>query len=266
MANQFWLYDETNDETLNIENNFADVNITGTKRAFKVANSGGSSGGFMLGNGNYNSKTITISRQEWVESGDASAWNSQRDDFTKWITKGKNTILWLYILNGEGTKTIKTRIYPISVGNDKLKNLAIADSRIFTFISPTGIFTNIAQTTAIATEAIVAGAEHEITISNNGVADCYPIITFVPTTSLSYFYAKKSDGNGLKMGFSETTAGLPVTINTSTMLASINSNQILTATHIISGGPFTIAPDDKTFYFKSDVAGTLTVTWYERYI
>lgn len=261
MATQFWL--DNGSTTLSFDSNVTDLEIGGSERAYKVTDFAGSNGGYITGFGTYSPKTISISRKEKAESGDATAWNSLRNDFMSWITTPATTELYLYILNGEGTLTTKGRVYPKKIGSDKYKFYMISEMRKFDFILPVGYMQDTSSSSG--SEAVVGASESTFTVANDGILDTPSIFTYLPTGAETSFQCEIADDFGFRLE-GNFSSGVLISYDTSDGSLEIggvaqNPNQFLTG-----GGIFTLAPGSQSVYVTCSGAGTFGYQFYERYI
>jgi len=77
----YWLSDGTN--TLVIEDTVNEIEFGGIKRDFEVERFVGAHGGIVNGLGNIGERTFSISRKEKAGAGEATAWNSRRENYLK---------------------------------------------------------------------------------------------------------------------------------------------------------------------------------------
>lgn len=262
----FWLYDGTN--TLELDSVVNGLTLGGSKRNFEVIEFAGTNGGSIRGFGNYQPKTIIVTRKEIAESGDSTAWNSRRNDFMLWFTAPAYKIIWFYVKNGEGTLTLRTRVYCQEIDQDSYKYYRITESeRAFKLISPDGFFENVTATDNSSTPlAIVDNTENTVAITNAGNIECPCIFYFTPTANQTSFQVKLADGYGFKLEQTYFLAGKEIKYNTldgSLYIDNVLQNplQFLTA-----GSIFQLPPGAVNIYVTCSGAGSFEYEFYTRYI
>jgi hypothetical protein len=263
---QYWLYfidGSGSSNTLNLDNELNELSLGGSKRRFKFLDYAGQSGSALRGIGSYSKKEFILTRTETAETGDASAWNSKRNDFMKYATVPVYQDLWLYSQNGEQTLTLRTKVYVEQIPADKYKFYRISDKRAFKATSPSGVWESTTATTG--TTAITGSTEQQIAITNGGILECPMTISFTPTVSETSWRVKIFEGYGIR--FSGTfAAGVQVSYNMKTGKLTVGGAEVSAAQYIAAGSPFQIPSGANTIFFKSSGAGSFAYSFNERYV
>lgn len=262
MANM-WLYiNDGSSDTLELDEKSNEVVLGGNKRAFKIEEFAASNGGYLRGIGNYSAKEISITRREKAENGDTTAWNSRRHDFEKFFTLPPYKDLYFYMLDGEGTTTVRTKIVPIKLPEDKYKNYRISDDRDYKCKSITGIWESINSSSG--TVAITGSAEQNTSVTNDGIVEAKTIFYFTPTAGETSWEVKLNEEYGFLIS-GVFNAGEQIEFNMNTGILKIN-NAITEATSYLTKSPFLIPPGTSTLYVTCSGAGTFGYQIYERWV
>lgn len=262
----FWLYDGTN--TLDIDATVNGLSLGGSKRNFDVIEFAGSNGGSIRGFGNYQPKTIIVTRKERAEGTDATAWNSRRNDLMKWFTRPAYQTIYFYVKDGEASNTLRTRVYCQELDQDSYKYYRVTENeRAFKLISPTGYFENVtANTNALSPLAITSNTEQTITFTNNGNIECPLLCQFTPTANETSFQVNLAEGYGFKLEETYFLAGQEIIYDTSNGGLTINGAAQSPLQFLTAGSIFQIPPGSVTLYITCSGAGSFEYSFNERYI
>ncbi len=262
MADQFWLQDD--DDSLILDVNVQEFSLGSLSRDYKIERYAGSNGGTVKGVGSFSDRKFTISRKEKAQSGDTTAFNQSRLDFLKIFTKERWNNLYLHMLLGDGTKEYKTLVIPTDIDSDNLKSFLISESKKITFVSPSGIFENINQSSGSL--AITGSDVQSLTITNNGILPTPCRFGFTPTSDETLFRCYVADNYGFQLEFVTFTAGKQILFNTANSAMTIDGQDVQTSQYLSSGGLFNLKSGDNTVYVKCSGAGTFNYYFYDRII
>lgn len=253
---------ETVEDTLDLGANVQEITLGDNRRDYKVTAFAGSAGGYIRGFGTPGSKKFKVGRQERVESGDTTAWNSRRTTFMKWFTRTRTEDIFLYIRDGEDTFTVRTLVYCTKIGADKIKQQKITDIRSFELISPKGIYENIVADTD--SEAVTTG-DNTVSVSNDGMWETPIICKFTPTGDETKFGVQITDQFGFVLEKNNFDAGLEIVYDTSDNSLTIDGGIISTVSYLTAGGIFMLPPGDTDLTVTVSGAGTFEYEFTERY-
>jgi hypothetical protein len=261
VADHFWLQDDDANKLI-LDSTVQELTLGGNKRAFKVVEFLGAAGGFVRGFGNVSQKKFIVTRTEKIESGDETAFNSRRFDFTKWFSYPRWKNIWFYILDGESSITMRTKVYAVQIPEDKYKYYHIATGRSFMLVSPKGIFENTTADTD--TEAITSSLEQTVSITNDGIWDTPIKLKFTPTGNETVFQVRKTDNFSVRLE-GNFNAGDQVVYDTADNSLTIDGVEQNPTQYITSGSVFNIDPGTQDLYVKTSGAGTFAYEFNERY-
>jgi hypothetical protein len=263
---QYWIYyidGAGSSNTLNLDNELNELTLGGNKRRFQFLDYAGQSGSALRGIGAYSKKQFIVTRTETIESGDASAWNSKRNDFMKYFTVPSYLDTYLYCQDGEQSKTLRTKVFCEQIPDDKYKNFRISDKRAFKLTSPSGVWENTSSTTGSV--AITGSTEQSTSLTNNGILECPMTISFTPTGAETSWRIKIFEGYGIRFG-GTFTAGVKYSYNMKTGKLTRGGAEVNAAQFIAAGSPFQLPIGTTTAYIKTSGAGTFEYAYNERYI
>jgi hypothetical protein len=266
---QYWLQDK-DANTLDLGLNVQQITLGANKRDFKVTSFAGAPGGFIRGFGTPDPKKFVVSRQERIQNGDVTAWNSARMEFMKWFTRSRTEDIYLHIKLGDESIETKTLVYCTKLGADKFKNQKITDSRPFELISPKGILEKIppAETGSeeISEQDIIDGDGNiTIPVTNDGLWETPLICEFTPTGDEFTFGVQTADQFGFVLTGVPFPAGKKIIYNTGDNSLSIDGIIQKTINFLTSGGVFNLPPGDSDLVVNVSGAGNFTYIFTERY-
>jgi len=261
---KFLIKNETTSETLNLDTNVVSIDISGISRNYELVNLF-ADGADVRGFGFLDSRTFSFRKKHRIESGTASgtAWNDTRDTINKWIATPESNELNLYVENTDGTETYKTRIWPISSGNETWDNLKITNQIDYTFALVTGVFEN--DTATQETDTISDTGLHVMNFTVTGNREVPPIIKFTPSADFTLFQVQLNSDYGFRLE-SNFNSGDQIVYNCSTgvvTVAGLEVPNIQTA-----GSVFTLTPGSVTLniYATSCAADAFIVEYNERIV
>jgi hypothetical protein len=255
---------ETYDFTGSATQSVASIDIGGLKRNYNVIPTTGSSGGIMKGSGKYGSRTIKITRNEFVDSGDDHIWNDRRDEIMKHFGRADYQDFKIYIEKADGSATYFINCKPAQMGGDKFTNLNLSDSRSMTFISDEAFFQKTTATTS-GTTAITANTEESVVVNNTGTAETPVVLKITPTANATRIQVKTFEDFGLLFEGS-FTANNQIIYDTETGEMTINAVQVKASQYISSGAPFNLESGNNTLYVTVDAAANFITEYTERLI
>jgi len=259
----FWLSQNGSTEVLDLDNSVIELEIGGLKRAFNIAEFGGSNGGYFKGFGNISSRKIKLSRIEKAASGDATAFNSDRNDFIKWFTKEAWEEIYFNITDGEGANTYQSEVKCEQIPEDKYKFYKLTDARAFTLLLKDGLFTSISENTD--TVAITGSTQQSTTITVGGNIGVWPTFKFTPTAAETSFQVSVADG--WKFTLTGTfAAGVQIAYNMQNGEFCIDNAIVNVGAYLTGGSPFPLKVGDNTVYIKCSGAGTFEYSYYDRVV
>jgi hypothetical protein len=261
MANHFWLQDD-DANTLILDSTAQELTLGGNKRAFKIVEFLGAAGGYVRGFGNVSQKKFIVTRTEKIESGDETAFNSRRFDFTKWFSYPRWKNVWFYVLDGESSITMRTKVYAMQIPEDKYKYYHIATNRSFMLISPKGIFENTTADTG--SESITSAVEQAVEVTNDGIWDTPIKLKFTPTANESLFQVRKTDNFSVRLE-GAFAAGDKIIYDTADNSLTIDSIEQNPTQYITRGSVFNIDPGTQDLYVTASGAGLFEWEFSERY-
>ena len=259
-----YLYDGTN--TLELDSEAVEITIGGNSRRFDFIDYAGQSGSQIRGIGSYSRKKFVVTHKEYAESGDTNAWNSRKTDFESWFTRPVWDTIWLYIVAGEGTPTIRTRVYCTKIPDMVLSYLKFADSRSFEIVSIDGIFESTSSTSD--TLAITGSTEQEDTIVVTGTIEASPVFSYTPTGDSETLFRVKTAENYLFEITHPTAfnAGSEIAYDMSTGKLTFGGAQVIAGQYLTKGSPFNLPVGTNTVYITCSGAGTFGWSYNARYI
>ena len=260
----FWLYDDTASETYSLDDNVINLNIGGVNRNFNVEDFSGADGGYLRGLGNYSTNTITISKKNKLDSTSSTAWNAARNTLIKWLSKPKNNVLYLRIRNGENTKTVQTRIIPISKGDDTYANISITGTVSYSFQSLWGYFEN--TTASTDTLAITGSSEQSLEIINSGNIETPIECNFTPTGAETLFQVVLADSYGFRLEKTSFAAGVEIKYTTADGKLYFDDIEQKASQYLTGGSVFKIPTGTFNIYITCSGAGSFDYSYNERYI
>lgn len=258
-----WIYDATNDETLNLDSICRNINLGGNKRSFDIVEFAGADGGYVKGYGNYSPKTYKIGRIEYKEAGDVHFWNSRRDDCIKFFTKPPYVSLYLYMKNGENDATYRTPIVCTDIADLDMKNMISSGDYLITLVAYEGFLTKTTATTDSL--SITSSSAHILSITNNGLIECAPTFNFTPTGTEESYAVKLGESYGFLLE-GTFTAGYEISYNMGTGVLSIGGAMVSLSNYLTKGSRFKIPSGTYTIYITCSGPGSFDYEFYERKI
>lgn len=257
---EFWLSDDTT--SLELGDNVKEISLEGGSRNFDIVDFAQSNGGYIRGTGNYSPRKFSVTRDDYILSGENIAWNQRRTDFMKWFTKPVYETLYLNMQYSTGAITLRTRVYPTKLGKDAFKNTwNYNEGRDFELISPTGIWE---ETTAISTSiAITSSGEQTVNVQNTGMLECAPVFTFTPDGAGVIFQVKISEGYGFRLEGTFSTVAISYYMNDGKL--TIDGAEVDATNYLTAGSPF-LFPITSTALYVSASSGTFEYSFFKRYI
>jgi hypothetical protein len=260
---QFWLSENGSTEILNLDNSVIELEIGGVKRAFNIEEFGGSNGGYFKGFGNITSRKIKVTRIDKAAQGDATAFNSDRNDFMKWFTKEAWQTTYFNILDGEGVNTYQAEVKCGVIPEDKYKFYRITDGRAFTLLLKDGLFTSTSESSGSL--AITGSTQQTTTITVGGNIGVWPTFKFTPTGLESSFQVSVADG--WKFTLSGTfAAGVQLSYNMQNGELLIDNATVNVGAYLTGGSPFPLKVGDNTVYVLCSGAGLFEYNYYNRVV
>lgn len=264
MSTVVYLYDGTN--TLELDNECTEIKIGGNTRRYKFIDYLGQSGSQIRGTGSYSNKKIIVTHKEYTEGADTNAWNSRKIDFEKFFTYPVWKPIWLYVVDGEGSVTVRTQVYCTKIPDFRLKFLKVSDNRSFEIVSKSGIFESTSTTTD--TLAITGSTEQTDSIVVTGSIEAWPIFSYTPTGSTEDKFRVKLSENYL-FELTHTgyfNAGIKVSYDMSTGLLTFGGARVIAGQYLSKGSPFSLPVGTSATYVKCSGAGTFEWSYKARYV
>jgi hypothetical protein len=258
----FWLYDGTN--TYSLDDNVVSLVIGSVNRNYEVKNFAGADGGYITGDGNLSTNTISFSRKNRLDSTAGTAWNAARNILINWFTKTKSEDIYLRILNGEGTDTYETKIKPFNKGDIQFTTLGITNAESFEFVSEWGYFQKITAETD--TLAITDNTEHSLSVTNGGNIETPIECNFTPTGAESLFQVTLADSYGFRLEKTNFAAGVEIKYTTADGKLYFDDVEQKASQYLTAGSVFKIPPGTFYLYILCSGAGSFDYSFNEREI
>jgi hypothetical protein len=260
----FWLYDGTN--TYSLDDNVVSLVIGGVNRNYEVKNFAGADGGYITGDGNLTTNTISFSRKNRLDSTSSTAWNASRNTLISWFTKAKTTDLYLRILNGEGTATYETKIKPMKKGDVQFSTLGITNAESFDFTSEWGYFQIITGSETTDTLAITGSTEQTLEVTNSGNIETPIECNFTPTGAESLFQVTLADSYGFRLEKTNFAAGVEIKYTTADGKLYFDDVEQKASQYLTAGSVFKIPPGTFNLYILCSGAGSFDYSFKARII
>lgn len=247
--------------TYNFDTNVLDIDLGTPKRKYNIEDSAGTHGGIITGLGNYEPRTIKVTKKFSTTSN--TTWDATRTAFMTWINTSVNSTIYFCVKHNDGTTITRTRCYPSPGGSEKFKWIKSNEPWSFEFLCPKPYFEN--TTASTGSESVVDTTEHTFTVNNTGILDVPAIFTFTPTGAETMFQCLIADSFGFRLE-GTFTAAKEISFNMANNSLTIDSisqnlNQFLT-----SGGIFNLAIGSQSIYVRCSGPGTFGYSFYTRFI
>lgn len=222
------------------------------------------SGQRISGGYNYDKREIKINYQFFLETEDQTAFNDVRANFIKdWFIGPLSEKIYLYRVYGSRLERIEVK--PVLDGETYKNNIRLSESIKITLLCESPFFENtvITELEYTLSDEDRTEAPYEMEITNNGLETPF-ILEYVPSGDISGFKIKQF----FNIGFSVTDLDLIVSgahaiIDTADM---IYTNDGTEKANLITGTPFNLQSGVNNLDFYAQHGGTLTISYYERYL
>lgn len=261
-----WFYNDTTSTTYNLDDNVINLNLGGVKRNFTIAEYAGADGGHLKGDGSYRSNIITISKRNISDATSDTAWNANRNTINKLLTIPKSNMLYLYIRNGEDTKTYRTRVIPMDRGAETWGYLTITDPVSYNFRSLWGYLEIIPGSETTDTLAITGSTEQTLSVTNAGNIETPIECNFTPTGAESLFQVTLADSFGFRLEKTNFAAGVEIKYTTADGKLYFDDIEQKASQYLTGGSVFKIPPGTFNLYILCSGAGSFDYSFKERVI
>lgn len=251
-----WLQVEGEAGTYSIDDNIVSVSFTSKKRGYEQINQF-RNGAYISGSGQFSPGSLIIEKN-WKKIGAGNIWNSTREDLLYYLTIPFYKKLYIYRVDSNGVET-RARIVPSSIGSEKYNNYAVSEMNSFEFYFVDSYWE--ATTGASVQQTLTTTTLEIVPVTNDGVFETFPIITMVPTSTMSTFQVQLSEGYGFTIT-QTVTSGQTLVYNCADSTVTLNGNA-LTGVQT-AGSTFALAPGSNSLYVYAQ-AGTITISYNERF-